>query len=147
MALGTIIHLNFAALQCEYTELSVAVFACSCSHFSTKRNHLSCFLSPTGGEFYEESSWAYSFFIPQDQQGLIDMVGGPTEFISRLDTYFDKGYHDMGDEPAFMTPFQYIFAGRPDKAADRVRQLMNINYSTNIAGLPGKSFYTASYDC
>ncbi|KAI8581047.1 hypothetical protein K450DRAFT_279440 [Umbelopsis ramanniana AG] len=100
-------------------------------------NHLSCFLNPTGGEFYEESSWAYSFFIPQDQQGLIDMVGGPAEFISRLDTYFDKGYHDMGDEPAFMTPFQYIFAGRPDKAADRVRRLMNINYSTNIAGLPG----------
>jgi putative alpha-1,2-mannosidase len=46
----------------------------------------------------------------------------------------------MGDEPAFMTPFQYIFAGRPDKATDRVRRLMSINYSTNIAGLPGKPF-------
>lgn len=50
----------------------------------------------------------------------------------------------MGDEPAFMTPFQYIFAGRPDKAADRVRRLMSINYSTNIAGLPGKPFHIVS---
>jgi len=50
----------------------------------------------------------------------------------------------MGDEPAFMTPFQYIYAGRPDKAVDRVRRLMSINYSTNIAGLPGKLFHIVS---
>jgi putative alpha-1,2-mannosidase len=36
-----------------------------------------------------------------------------------------------------MTPFQYIFAGRPDMASDRVRQLLNTDYSTNVDGLPG----------
>lgn len=36
-----------------------------------------------------------------------------------------------------MTPFQYIFAGRPDMASDRVRLLLNTDYSTNVDGLPG----------
>jgi putative alpha-1,2-mannosidase len=36
-----------------------------------------------------------------------------------------------------MTPFQYIFAGRPDMASDRVRRLLNTDYSTNVDGLPG----------
>ncbi|KAM3587203.1 hypothetical protein VKS41_002239 [Umbelopsis sp. WA50703] len=100
-------------------------------------NHTSCFLNDLGGEFYEESPWAYSFFVPQDQQGLINTVGGSKEFVSRLDTYFEKGYHDMGDEPAFLVPFQYIFAGRPDKATTRVHDLLTTQYNTTIEGLPG----------
>lgn len=59
---------------------------------------ISCYFAK-GGEFYEESSWIYSFSAPQDQIKLIELMGGPEQYVKRLDHYFDKGYHDMGDEP------------------------------------------------
>jgi hypothetical protein len=30
---------------------------------------------------------------------LISLMGGPAQYVKRLDHYFERGYHDMGDEP------------------------------------------------
>ncbi|KAH8556792.1 glycosyl hydrolase family 92-domain-containing protein [Umbelopsis sp. PMI_123] len=100
-------------------------------------NHFSCFLDSHGGEFYEESSWIYSFSAPQDQIKLIELMGGPEQYIKRLDHYFDMGYHDMGDEPAFLIPYLYNWAGRIDKTTDIIRNLLRTHFSTNSSGLPG----------
>ncbi|KAI9286192.1 glycosyl hydrolase family 92-domain-containing protein [Umbelopsis sp. AD052] len=100
-------------------------------------NHFSCFLDSRGGEFYEESSWIYSFSAPQDQIKLIELMGGPEQYVKRLDHYFDKGYHDMGDEPAFLIPYLYNWAGRIDKTTDIIRTLLRTHFSTNSSGLPG----------
>ncbi|KAG2179993.1 hypothetical protein INT43_003780 [Umbelopsis isabellina] len=100
-------------------------------------NHFSCFLDGRGGEFYEESSWIYSFSAPQDQFKLIELMGGPEIYTKRLDHYFEKGYHDMGDEPAFLVPYLYNWVGRMDKTTDIVRHLLRTNFWTNATGLPG----------
>jgi len=39
----------------------------------------------------------YTFFVPQDLGGLIDLVGGRQKFIGKLDALFDGG-------PAIMSP-------------------------------------------
>ncbi|KAF8318019.1 glycoside hydrolase family 92 protein [Clavulina sp. PMI_390] len=87
--------------------------------------------------FYESSSWEYSFFAPHDTAHLIDIMGGPTKFMSRLDHFFNEGYYLAGNEPSFQTPLGYHYAGSPGKSVQRVRQVVAENFNTSPAGLPG----------
>jgi putative alpha-1,2-mannosidase len=42
------------------------------------------------GEFYEESAWSYSWFVPHDYAGLIALVGGEEKFVERLGMILEK---------------------------------------------------------
>lgn len=92
-----------------------------------------------GGEtFYEGNSWTYSTFVPQDVASLIDKSGGPQTFVDRLDAFFSgPGRYDVGNEPGFLTPYLYNWAGRPDKTAEHVRAIIAANYHSGPTGLPG----------
>jgi len=68
---------------------------------------------------------------------IVKLMGGKTTFIQRLDAFFANGFHDPGDEPGFLPPFLYNYAGRPDKTVDRVLGLLRDHYNTSVAGLPG----------
>ncbi|KAF8217054.1 alpha-1,2-mannosidase, putative subfamily [Mycena galopus ATCC 62051] len=96
-----------------------------------------CFLNPTGGEFYEASSWEYSWFVPQDMAKLVKAVGGPATFSSRLDTFFAARFGSIGDEPGFFPTYAYNYAGQPTKTVDRVDAILNQNFNTSFNGLPG----------
>lgn len=87
--------------------------------------------------FYESHSWEYSLYVPHDVPGLIKKCGGNARFIERLDHYFDKGYYKVSNEPGFLSPCLYIWAGAPDKTTERVRQIIERNYNASRAGLPG----------
>lgn len=87
--------------------------------------------------FYEASSWEYSLSIPHDIEGLITKCGGSKAFDRRLDTFFDKGYFNVNNEPSFMTPLLYHWIGRPDKSSDRIREIIGNNYNDTPQGLPG----------
>lgn len=45
-----------------------------------------CWIGRPGldGEFYEESAWSYSWFVPHDYAQLIELVGGNDKFVERL---------------------------------------------------------------
>jgi predicted alpha-1,2-mannosidase len=91
-----------------------------------------------GKTFYEGNSWTYSFFVPQDVATLIKMMGGPETFVSRLDAFFAvPGRYDVGNEPGFLNPYLYNWAGRPDKTASHVRQIIADSYHAGRSGLPG----------
>ncbi|MFZ2021544.1 MAG: GH92 family glycosyl hydrolase [Terracidiphilus sp.] len=91
-----------------------------------------------GKTFYEGNSWTYSTFVPHDVAGLIEKSGGPDTFVRRLDAFFDvPGRYDVGNEPGFLTPYLYIWAGRPDKTAAHVRQIIAASYHAGQSGLPG----------
>jgi predicted alpha-1,2-mannosidase len=89
------------------------------------------------GFFYEGSSWEYSFFVPQDVPGLIEKCGGKKAFISRLDTFFNNGYYNVGNEPSFLTSCLYHWVGRPDLSSTRTRNIIDKCYNSSRAGLPG----------
>ena len=95
----------------------------------------------TGGSwmdfFYESQSWEYSFYVPQDMARLIEKCGGSEAFVSRLDTFFGKGYFNINNEPGFLTPCLYNYAGRPDRTAEIVTGLMKKYYTDRPDGLPG----------
>jgi len=50
---------------------------------------------------------------------LISFLNGPSEFVRRLDYLHDNGITYIGNEPAFLTVYQYHYAGRPAKSALR----------------------------
>jgi len=87
--------------------------------------------------FYEADSWEYSLYVPQDVRQLLEKCGGREKFVQRMDLLFGNKHIDIGDEPAFLDPVLYIWAGRPDRTADRVRQMLDHYFNTSRAGLPG----------
>ncbi len=87
--------------------------------------------------FYEGTAWQYRFSVPHDVQGLINRMGGANAFIAVLDEYFDTNRHNQGNEPGFLTPWLYDYAGRPDKTADRVRAILAKDYKLAPNGYAG----------
>ncbi|TFY63838.1 hypothetical protein EVG20_g6155 [Dentipellis fragilis] len=87
--------------------------------------------------FYESSSWEYSWFVPHDTAHLIQLMGGNSTFVKRLDHFFDAGYYLAGNEPSFQTPIGYHYANQPTKSVDRVRDVVFSNFDITPAGLPG----------
>ena len=91
-----------------------------------------------GDTFYEGNSWTYSTFVPQDVAGLIRKSGGKDVFVNRLDSFFDvAGRYEVENEPGFLAPYLYIWAGRHDKTAERVREIIARDFHTGRKGIPG----------
>lgn len=97
----------------------------------------SCYLNSGGHETYEGSPWLYTFFAPHDMASLITTLGGPDTFVSRLDYLHESGILYVGDEQAFLTVFQYHYAGRPGKSTERVHYYIPSAFNTTTAGIPG----------
>jgi putative alpha-1,2-mannosidase len=68
---------------------------------------------------------------------LIGTYGGPEKFVKRLDYLHNKKITNIGNEPAFLTVFQYHFAGRPGLSSKRSHSYIPEYFSPTIDGLPG----------
>ncbi|KAJ5777306.1 secreted glycosidase [Penicillium odoratum] len=97
----------------------------------------SCSLQNNAQETFESSIWEYQFFVPHDMAALITLLGGPSSFVKRLDYLHDQNITYIGNEPAFLTVFQYHYAGRPAKSTARVRTYIPDYFSPTPTGLPG----------
>ncbi|CAD6448943.1 f8725af4-0c55-4998-ad3e-4bdd845f23c6 [Sclerotinia trifoliorum] len=100
-------------------------------------NFTSCYLSPTGHETYEGSSWMYTFFVPQDMATLVTTLGGPSTFVSRLSYLHTSGLLYIGDEQAFLPVFQFHYAGRPGLSAHFSHFYIPSQFNDTVAGLAG----------
>ncbi|KAM0722627.1 hypothetical protein Q7P37_002068 [Cladosporium fusiforme] len=103
---------------------------------------------------YEATPFEYSFNIPHDMQTLIDFMGGPTAFESRLDYIFlpntsqqDLGANgaaittimNIGNEPDFATMYEYHYLNKQAKSVQRSRALANQYFHDAPYGVPGNS--------
>lgn len=89
------------------------------------------------GFFYEASSWEYSLSIPHDVPGLIEKCGGKDAFLTRLNTFFDLGIYNVGNEPSFLTSCLYHWIGRPDLSSKRTRAIVDKYFNSSRKGIPG----------
>lgn len=107
--------------------------------------------------FAEMNSWTYTWFVPHDIPGLMELMGGRSTFIKRLDRMFEEdlgtskwvflgqfpdatglvGQHAMGNEQGFHIPYLYAAAGEPWKTQKRVRQLMDAWFRNDPMGICG----------
>ncbi len=91
-----------------------------------------------GDNFYEGNSWTYSTYVPQDVEGLIRACGGPQRFVERMDAFFTlPDRFDVSNEPGFIAPYLYLWAGRPDHTQKLIRQILADDYHSGRKGLPG----------
>lgn len=98
--------------------------------------------SQTG--FTEGNAAQYTFLVPQDPYGLVELLGGDDQANARLDDLFtelnagvSRPHFYIGDEPQFATPYLYAFTGHIAKTENVVRQILTTTYSTEPGGLPG----------
>jgi predicted alpha-1,2-mannosidase len=89
----------------------------------------------TGSQYYEGHAWTWSWFVPHDNQGLINLHGGKKQFVEKLTTAVDSHY-EAYNEPGMLQTFQFIHAGRPDLTQKYVRKAMT-HFNATHAGLPG----------
>ena len=107
-----------------------------------------------GSGFTEGNAWQYSWYQPQDEQGLIDLMGGPGKLIARLDDMFDQkvdpatyanvedisgmiGQYIHGNEPSHHLAYLYMYAGSPLKTQARLKQIVDSQYKPTPDGLVG----------
>lgn len=76
-------------------------------------------------------------FVPHDMAALITRFGGPADFVRRLDYLHDNNITYIGNEPAFLTVYQYHYAGRPAKSALRSHFYIPSFFQPTPDGLPG----------
>ncbi len=87
--------------------------------------------------FYEASSWEYSLSIPHDVPGLIAKCGGAEIFEKRLDTFFERNFYNVNNEPSFLTPCLYHWIGKPWRSSDRIHTIIRNHFNDGAIGLPG----------
>jgi putative alpha-1,2-mannosidase len=103
--------------------------------------------------FTEGNSWQYSFFVPQDVNGLIALHGGRKNFIRKLDELFTTdatltgrvqpditgliGQYAHGNEPSHHIAYLFNYAGEPWKTQMYVRRIMDEFYKPIPDGLIG----------
>ena len=84
--------------------------------------------------FYEGTSWVYSYNAPQDMNKVIELMGGKEKYVERLQYAMKNDLIEMENEPSFLIPFSFVYAGRPDLTAYWVKQNCK-KYS--LKGFPG----------
>ncbi|WP_174298774.1 GH92 family glycosyl hydrolase [Sphingomonas bacterium] len=107
-----------------------------------------------GSDYTEGNAWQYSWFMPQDEAGLIRLLGGDAKAIARLDAMFDYdtskldysrsediagliGQYIHGNEPSHHVAYLYDFAGAPWRTQERLGQIVASQYKPTPDGLAG----------
>lgn len=107
-----------------------------------------------GSDYTEGNAWQYSWFVPQDQAGLFQMLGGDAKVIKRLDAMFDFdnssldyshaedisgliGQYIHGNEPSHHVAYLYAYAGAPWRTQERLAQIVASQYRPAPDGLSG----------
>ncbi len=105
-------------------------------------------------EYTEGDAWQWSWFAPQDVNGLINLMGGRENFTNRLDSLFTQtpllegnhvspdisgmvGQYAQGNEPSHHIAYLYDYAGKPWKTQETVRKICETLYTDSTNGLCG----------
>jgi predicted alpha-1,2-mannosidase len=110
--------------------------------------------SRINNEYCEGNAWQYLWLVPQDLDKLVECFGGVEQTIEKLDGLFTAdtkmegedvtpdisgliGQYVHGNEPSHHIIYFYTMLGQPWKGADRLYEVMDTMYSTDVDGLSG----------
>jgi predicted alpha-1,2-mannosidase len=105
------------------------------------------------GDFSEGNGWQYTFMVPHDVEGLIQLLGGQNKFNTKLDSLFAAqgdmgesksaditgliGQYAHGNEPGHSMAYLYDYSGQPWKTAEKVRFILDNFYTDKVDGIIG----------
>lgn len=103
--------------------------------------------------YTEANSWQYSFYVPQDVSGFIDLLGGKDQLEAQLDKLFTAkqetsgrnqaditgliGQYAHGNEPSHHMAYLYNFINKPAKTQEYVHQILTTLYKNEPDGVSG----------
>ena len=104
-------------------------------------------------DYCEGNAWQYTWLVPHDVHGLVDLFGGEKAFVAKLDSLFivsgdlgDEASPDVsgligqyahGNEPSHHILYMYNYVGQPWKGAKLIRQVLREQYRDDEDGLSG----------
>ena len=87
--------------------------------------------------YVEANAWQFSWFVPHDLKGLIDLMG-LDEFNNRLEKGFEKsrpyfatGFVNHGNQPNMEAPWLFNYSGKPWLTQYWVREVLDNYYGTD----------------
>lgn len=103
--------------------------------------------------FYTEATaWQYLWYVPQDVNGLISLLGGNEKFTQKLDSLFKVsskiegergdisgliGQYAHGNEPSHHIAYLFNYAGKPWMTQYYIDKILKTQYDNSPAGLCG----------
>lgn len=103
--------------------------------------------------YTEANAWQYSLYVPQDIDGLMNVMGGKSKLEAHLDTLFTAesktsgrdqaditgliGQYAHGNEPSHHMAYLYNFTNKPHKTQEKVHQIMTELYTNEPNGISG----------
>lgn len=104
-------------------------------------------------DYTEGNAWQYTWLVPHDIHGLVDLFGSKEAFVTKLDSLFTVegslgahaspdisgliGQYAHGNEPSHHVLYIYPYIGQPWKTAEKVREVLKDLYTDQPAGLSG----------
>ena len=85
----------------------------------------------------EGATCHYTWYVPQNVEGLVEKLGGPEVFEAKLDSMFAEGRYWHGNEPCHQIAYLYDFIGKKDKTIERVAHILDTEYNDTPGGLSG----------
>ncbi len=79
----------------------------------------------------------YTWFVPQDVPGLIELMGGKEKFHQELNLLIDNKEYWHGNEPSHQIPYLFNYVDDWQKTQATVKNLLNEEYGTGPGGLSG----------
>jgi len=85
----------------------------------------------------EGTPFQYTWYVPQDVPGLIQLMGGEKAFTDKLNAFFKGGNYWHGNEPGHQIPYLFTITGDPSATQELVQSIIKEEYGTDPGGLSG----------
>lgn len=105
-------------------------------------------------DYCEGTAWQWTWFVPHDVPGLMNLMGGKEKFAAKLDSLFSAsseltgelvsaditgliGQYAHGNEPSHHIIHLYNYAGQPWKTQELIDRVFEEQYRVDPDGLSG----------
>ena len=105
-------------------------------------------------DYCEGNAWQWTWFVPHDVEGLAEIMGSKTAFLTKLDSLFSVssditgenasadisgmiGQYAHGNEPSHQTIHLYNIMGEPHKTQELIDKVLQTLYFNDPDGLSG----------
>lgn len=105
-------------------------------------------------DYCEGTAWQWTWFVPHDVEGLVELMGGKKAFIAKLDSLFTAdsalegelvsadisgliGQYAHGNEPSHHITHFYNYVGQPWRTQELVDEVLHTLYANQPDGLSG----------
>ena len=65
---------------------------------------------------YQGTIWQYRWFVPFDVKGLIELCGGPDNYLKQLNKFYESDFYNHANEPDLQVPLMFNMTQTPWKS-------------------------------